>query len=75
MELGGLAPFVVFPTADLDKAVEGLMVSKFRNTGLGYFATFKPLAPMEAGELIVRGTLKRTNMRLRKQHHGSRRCS
>ena len=33
MELGGLAPFVVFPTADLDKAVEGLMVSKFRNTG------------------------------------------
>lgn len=23
MELGGLAPFVVFPTADLDKAVEG----------------------------------------------------
>ena len=39
MELGGLAPFVVFPTADLDKAVEGLMVSKFRNTGQGYFAT------------------------------------
>ena len=35
MELGGLAPFVVFPTADLDKAVEGLMVSKFRNTGQG----------------------------------------
>ena len=35
MELGGLAPFVVFPTADLDKAVEGLMVSKFRNTGKG----------------------------------------
>ena len=35
MELGGLAPFVVFPTADLDKAVEGLMVSKFRNTGPG----------------------------------------
>jgi len=33
MELGGLAPFVVFPTADLDKAVEGLMASKYRNTG------------------------------------------
>ena len=40
MELGGLAPFVVFPTADLDKAVEGLMVSKFRNTGQGYSETF-----------------------------------
>ena len=46
MELGGLAPFVVFPTADLDKAVEGLMVSKFRNTGQGYCASFfKPLGP------------------------------
>ena len=40
MELGGLAPFVVFPTADLDKAVEGLMVSKFRNTGQGNSAIF-----------------------------------
>ena len=33
MELGGQAPFIVFPTADLDKAVQGLMASKFRNTG------------------------------------------
>lgn len=33
MELGGLAPFVVFPSADLDKAVAGLMAAKFRNTG------------------------------------------
>jgi len=33
MELGGNAPFIVFADADLDAAVEGLMVSKFRNTG------------------------------------------
>ena len=33
MELGGQAPFIVFPTADLNKAVQGLMASKFRNTG------------------------------------------
>jgi len=33
MELGGQAPFIVFPSADLDKAVAGLMASKFRNTG------------------------------------------
>ena len=33
MELGGNAPFIVFDDADLDKAVEGLIASKYRNTG------------------------------------------
>lgn len=33
MELGGNAPFIVFDDADIDAAVEGAMVSKFRNTG------------------------------------------
>ncbi|AWM78434.1 NAD-dependent succinate-semialdehyde dehydrogenase [Phenylobacterium parvum] len=33
LELGGNAPFIVFDDADLDAAVEGLMASKFRNTG------------------------------------------
>lgn len=33
MELGGNAPFIVFEDADLDKAVAGLIHSKFRNAG------------------------------------------
>jgi succinate-semialdehyde dehydrogenase/glutarate-semialdehyde dehydrogenase len=33
MELGGNAPFVVFEDADIDAAVEGLMIAKMRNGG------------------------------------------
>ena len=33
LELGGNASFIVFDSADLDKAVQGCMASKFRNTG------------------------------------------
>src|SRR6267142_643026 len=33
LELGGNAPFIVFDDADLDKALKGVMASKFRNSG------------------------------------------
>jgi succinate-semialdehyde dehydrogenase/glutarate-semialdehyde dehydrogenase len=33
LELGGNAPFIVFDDADLDLAVEGVLASKFRNSG------------------------------------------
>jgi len=33
MELGGNAPFIVFDDADVDAAVDGAMIAKFRNNG------------------------------------------
>lgn len=33
LELGGNAPFIVFDDADIEKAVEGAMIAKFRNNG------------------------------------------
>lgn len=33
LELGGNAPFIVFDDADLDAAVEGALIAKFRNSG------------------------------------------
>jgi succinate-semialdehyde dehydrogenase/glutarate-semialdehyde dehydrogenase len=33
MELGGNAPFIVFDDADVDRAVEGAIVAKYRNSG------------------------------------------
>ncbi len=39
MELGGNAPFIVFDDADMDKAVEGAMIAKFRNAGQACIGT------------------------------------
>jgi succinate-semialdehyde dehydrogenase/glutarate-semialdehyde dehydrogenase len=33
LELGGNAPFLVFDDADIEAAVAGAIISKFRNTG------------------------------------------
>ena len=33
MELGGNAPFIVFDDADIDSAIQGAMISKYRNAG------------------------------------------
>lgn len=44
MELGGNAPFIVFEDANLDKAVEGAIASKFRNSGQTCVCTNRILA-------------------------------
>jgi succinate-semialdehyde dehydrogenase/glutarate-semialdehyde dehydrogenase len=43
LELGGHAPVVVFADADLDLAVEGAMMAKFRNTGQSCIAANRVL--------------------------------
>jgi succinate-semialdehyde dehydrogenase/glutarate-semialdehyde dehydrogenase len=43
MELGGNAPCIVFDDANLDAAVEGILVAKFRNTGQSCIAANRVL--------------------------------
>jgi succinate-semialdehyde dehydrogenase/glutarate-semialdehyde dehydrogenase len=50
MQLGGNAPFVVFEDADLDAAVSGAMVAKFRNGGQACTATNRFLVQTEIME-------------------------
>jgi succinate-semialdehyde dehydrogenase/glutarate-semialdehyde dehydrogenase len=68
-ELGGCAPFIVFPDADLDAAVEGALAAKMRNGGAACTAAnrfyihrdvadefIRRLAARVAGVRIGRGT-------------------
>ena len=51
LELGGHGPCLVFEDVDLEKAVEGVMMAKFRNTGAEFrlFAAAKELPRNRAG--------------------------
>jgi succinate-semialdehyde dehydrogenase/glutarate-semialdehyde dehydrogenase len=58
LELGGNAPFVVLADADLDAAVAGALVAKFRNTGqtcvaANRFITEAPVARAFEGKLVA----------------------
>lgn len=63
MELGGNAPFIVFEDADLDRAVEGALVAKFRNIGQACTAANRMLVHESiADEFAARLTERVKNM-------------
>ncbi|XP_068090756.1 succinate-semialdehyde dehydrogenase, mitochondrial [Hyperolius riggenbachi] len=54
MELGGHAPFIVFDSADVDKAVAGALASKFRNSGQTCVCTNKFLVQKGIHDVFVK---------------------
>lgn len=54
LELGGNAPFIVFADADLDRAVEGAIQSKFRNAGQTCVCTNRLLVQEEVHDEFSR---------------------
>lgn len=59
MELGGNAPFLVFDDADLDKAVEGAILAKFRNIGQACTAANRFLVHRSVAEEFARRVTER----------------
>lgn len=53
MELGGNAPFIVFDDADLDRAVDGAIASKFRNSGQTCVCTNRILVQEKVYEAFI----------------------
>jgi len=53
LELGGNSPFIVFDDADLDAAVAGAMVTKFRNAGQACVATNRIFVQSGVAEAFV----------------------
>lgn len=54
MELGGNAPFIVFEDADLDRAVDGAMLAKFRNVGQACTAANRVIVHEDVADEFVR---------------------
>ena len=55
MELGGNAPFVVLPDADLDEAVAGALVAKLRNGGSACTAANRFIVHASIADAFTRG--------------------
>ena len=60
LELGGHAPVLVFEDADLDLAVEGCLITKFRNTGQSCIASNRIYVQRPVYEEFLKRFVKRT---------------
>ncbi|MEM1404730.1 MAG: NAD-dependent succinate-semialdehyde dehydrogenase [Pseudomonadota bacterium] len=60
MELGGNAPFIVFNDADLDAAVEGALISKYRNAGQTCVCSNRIFAQADIYDAFVEKLVART---------------
>jgi len=60
MELGGNAPFIVFDDADLDAAIDGVMIAKFRNAGQTCVCANRILVQESAYDVFVAKLIART---------------
>ena len=71
MELGGNAPFVVFDDADLDKAVDGAMLAKFRNIGQACTAANRFIVHASVADEFARRVTERVQgVQDRPRHRG-----
>ena len=61
MELGGNAPFLVFEDADLEAAVDGAMLAKFRNIGQACTAANRFIVHRSVAEEFARRVTERVN--------------
>lgn len=61
MELGGNAPFLVFEDADLDAAVDGAMIAKFRNIGQACTAANRFIVHESVAEEFAARVTERVN--------------
>ncbi len=61
MELGGNAPFIVFDDADLDAAIEGAMVAKYRNMGQTCVCTNRFYVQAGIHDAFVKKLVERTD--------------
>tara|TARA_B100000900_G_scaffold298766_1_gene257270 strand:- start:3827 stop:5311 length:1485 start_codon:yes stop_codon:yes gene_type:complete len=62
MELGGNAPFIVFDDADLDSAVQGALISKYRNSGQTCVCSNRILVQASVADAFVEKLVSATSM-------------